>query len=499
MTTIGLARNWYIGLCIVVAAWSAYGQPQDARIQRGDIIYVEVYRASELNQTVQVDDDGNIDLPYIGAVNVSGLDEAGAAARLSGSLKKILRNPRVTVRKTFSPLSSPSTNTMSHGERPDMSLQLVPLKNANAESLYGSLRNMSSTGGNVSFDSNTNTILITDTPEGIRNIVAVVKQLDSMHSQLTQVRIEAKVAEVRAGAFKEMGVRWFAQGDEFGMGFSPPGRQTVGINELRGNISPLSNEIVSTGGNQGQASTNREFLDANSDRRLQLPVNIPTIGQTFFGFAKNGIDVGLMLDMLVSDQKAELLANPMIVTLNHKQALIKMVDQIPYTEFGTEITGAASFSTQFLDAGIILDVTPHVHEDEKGPYVKLELKPEVSFPIGSNNGVPILSKRETETIAHVRSGQTMVIGGILNEDTHDVETKLPGIGNLPIIGRLFKHKEKTKERRELMIFVTPTIYENPEDITWDTMIDMDLDGSTDTVAKVETKTKKKIRKRGGDK
>jgi type IV pilus assembly protein PilQ len=479
MTKRGLRITWILGISLLTTAWAAHAQPDRGQIQRGDIIYIEVYRASELNQSVQVDNDGNVTMPYVGAVNVVGLNETGAAARLSGSLKKILRNPRVTVRKS---LASPNSSVISIGASPDMSMAVIPLKNANAESIYGSIQNMGTQGGNVSFDTHTNSILITDTPGGIKNITEVVRQLDSMHSQLTQVRIEAKIAEVRVGAFKEMGIRWFAQGDEFGMGFNPPPRQTSGINDLRGNISPLTNEIISTGGNTGQASTNREFLGDGFDRRLAVPVNVPAIGQTFFGFAKNGIDVGIMLDMLVSDQKADLLANPMTVTVNHQNALIKMVDQIPYVEFGTEITGATSFSTKFLDAGIILDVTPHVLEDEHGAYVKLELDPEVSFPIGSNNGVPVLSIRKTSTVANVRDGQTLVVGGILNQDNHDVETKLPGIGNLPIIGRLFKHKEKTKEIRELMIFVTPTIYQNPEDITWDKMIALDKDDPAHSTA-----------------
>jgi type IV pilus assembly protein PilQ len=472
MTNKELTTIWTLIIGFLMTAWTVNAQTDQATIQRGDIIYVEVYRVGEMTKSVQVDHEGNVTMPYIGAVNVVGLNESGAAAKLSGSMKKILRNPKVTVRKS---MSSPSSSFLSIGTSPDMRIAVVPLMNADAESIYNTIRGTGTTGGNVNFDPHTNSIVITDTVEGIKNMTEVIGQLDSMRSQLTQVRIEAKIAEVRAGAFKEMGIRWFVQGDEFGMGFIPPPRQTVGINNLGGNRSPLANETVGSGSGTGGGSSggsNREFVGDGFDRRLALPVNVPALGQTFLGYANSGIDVGMMLDMLVSDQKADLLANPMTITVNHQNALIKMVDQIPYTEYSTEITGATTFSTRFLDAGIILDVTPHVLQDEHGAYVKLELNPEVSFPIGSNNGVPILSIRQTSTVANVRNGQTLVVGGILNEDNHDVETKLPGIGNLPIIGRLFKHKEKTKDRRELMIFVTPTIYQNPEDITWDKMIDV---------------------------
>jgi type II secretory pathway component GspD/PulD (secretin) len=100
------------------------------------------------------------------------------------------------------------------------------------------------------------------------------------------------------------------------------------------------------------------------------------------------------------------------------------------------------------------------------------LKAEVSFPIGSVNGVPIRSLRSLSNRAHVRDNQTLVIGGILREDERSMDSKVPGLGNLPLLGRLFKKEEKTDFRSELMVFVTPTIYRRPEDITWDRMIDI---------------------------
>ena len=113
-----------------------------------------------------------------------------------------------------------------------------------------------------------------------------------------------------------------------------------------------------------------------------------------------------------------------------------------------------------------------MYRDEIGPYVKLDLHPEISFPSGIVNGVPIRSVRSSDTVANVRNNQTLVISGIISEDEQNVVTKIPGIGSLPIIGALFRHKEKVKLRTELMIFVTPTIYETPELITWDKMIDI---------------------------
>jgi len=208
----------------------------------------------------------------------------------------------------------------------------------------------------------------------------------------------------------------------------------------------------------------------------------------------SGIDVGVMLDMLIAEDEAEMLANPVTLTVNHKGAHIEMVDKISYTEFGTEITGASSFSTKFLEAGITLDVVPHVYKDDRGPYIQLELNPTVSFPSGSNNGVPVLSTRSSRTIANVRDGQTLVVGGILQEDQRKVVVGLPWISKLPIIGMLFRHKEKTKDRTELLIFVTLTIFQNPEDITWDEMLDT-ADARAEFIDLSEPKKKKRSRRK----
>lgn len=444
-------------------------------IKPGDMVYVEVYRAPEITQTIRVDEKGNIRLAYVGTVKVSGLTEAKAATAVSKALEKIMRRPKVTLTLSQFKGEAPSVRPAT-GRTPDMVLEIIELNNSSAESMHAVIQGMNSPGGHVTYHPSTNSLVITDTPEALKNMRSAIKQLDGMQSQLAQVRIEAKFAEVNVGAMKEIGIRWFAQGDHLSGGSISTPRQLTQNNQVHGGIGPLANEALNSGnssgsGSSGDGSQGRQFIDSPLVQRLNIPAQIATPGQTFIGFVNDGIDFGAMLDVLVSDDKAELLANPMTSTVNHQQARIEMIDKIPYTEFGTEITGASSFSTRFLDAGIILDVVPHVYQDEHSSYVKLDLKPEVSFASGSVNGVPILSVRRSETIANVRNGQTLIVGGILSEEERNVVSKVPVLGDLPLIGALFRHKEKAKDRTELMIFVTPTIYENPEDITWDKMLD----------------------------
>ena len=451
-------------VCLIAFLGSGYStaQPQSA-IARGDVLYIEVYRVPEMTQSYLVRQDGTITVPYVGNVGVAGLNESAAEANIAAALTKILRNPRVTVTKSDVGLMSPAT-----GRSSEMLLEIVPLLNSHAETMSTTMQGMSSAGGHISFDPDTNSLLITDTPEAIKNMMSVIGRLDKMKSQMTQVRIESKIAEVRIGALQEMGVKWFFQGRNLSGGFNPSDDRISQISNLGGNLGSLDNELINpgTGGSFG-----RQFV-GEFDRRLNIPAMVPLAGQAFLGFSTSGIDLGILIDALVSDEKAKLLANPAILTVNHKKAVLKMVDEFPYTEFGTEITGAQRFSIAFLELGIILEVTPHVYSDEIGPYVKLDLHPEISFPTGIVNGVPIRSVRSSDTVANVRNNKTLVISGIISEDEQNVVTKIPGIGSLPIIGALFRHKEKVKLRTELMIFVTPTIYETPELITWDKMIDI---------------------------
>jgi len=455
-----LRRAAAVGLVCLAALASAQ---QSDTIQAGDVAFVEVYRRPELSATVQVGPNGNIDVPYVGSVNIAGLSEAEAAARVSAALKAILKNPRVTISRT-------SPRVASGPRTAEMQTQVIAVKNSNAEVLSAALQGMSSSGGSISCDRYSNAMIITDTPATVQNIMTAISQIDQMRTQATQVRIETKVAEVKQGAMKELGVRWFYKGDEATAGYYPH----TSSDALSGSQSDaMANERL---GGQGTAggitSLSRRFVDEPFfDRRLNVPVQVPVVGQLFFGMMNKDFDIATLLDALVRDNKAELLATPSILAVNHTPAEIKMLDEFPYTE-SSQYFGGQSFSVKFMDLGIKLMVTPHVYQDTGGPYVKLDLKPEVSFASGMANGIPIRSVRSSESVALVRDGQTLVIGGILLSDERNTKQQVPGLGKIPVLGTLFKRKERAHSRNELMVFVTPTIHETPESVTWDRTINL---------------------------
>jgi len=439
--------------------------PEDDVINPGDLVFVDVYRRPELSTTVQVDSNGNVPIPHVGNVNVAGITEAEAGGRITAALQTILKHPRVSVSRTaMRPAAAMPARSAA------MTTQVISLSNSNAKVLASALQGMASEGGSLSFDPDTNTIIITDTPGTIQNMMGVISQLDQMQSQVTQVRIEVKIAEVEQGAMKELGIRWFFAGDESTGGFYPATPQHVRTTGAQ--ADPLANERLGGVGGGGGGGE-RRFVDETPywNRRLNVPLHVPTPGELFYGFLDNGLDIGVLLDALVSDNKAQLLANPMILGVNHKPAEIRMTDEFPYHESSTTF-GGTQYSVKFMDLGIVLNVTPHVYKDATGPYVQLELNPEVSYANGVSNGVPIRSVRSSDTVANVRDGQTLVIGGIVLNDEQTTVQRVPGLGKIPVLGALFKRKERSRSHTELMVFVTPTVHAAPESITWDRMINL---------------------------
>ena len=474
MFSLRITRQWraflFAGFLCLLTGGTALAQT-DTIVNPGETLFVDVYRRPELSSTMQVDQNGNIPIPYVGNVHVAGATEKEASDRVAASLLTILKNPRVTVAHS-------ATRALAAPRTAEMKTQVMMLNNAKASALSKAMQGMSSAGGGIASDDNSNSLIITDTPGAIQNIMAAITQIDQMQSQVTQVRIETKVAEVEQGAMKDLGIRWFYNSKDVTGGYYPaPGQLTWPGQQ----VNPLANEQV---GGAGTGALNNSGLDRRFvggptfDRRLNVPVQVPTVGQLFFGLLKDQVDIGAMLDALVKDDKAQLLATPWTLAVNHKEAEIKMTDEFPYVE-SSQTFGGTAFSVKFMDLGIKLLVTPHVYKDAGGPYVQLELKPEVSFARGMSNGVPIRAVRSSNNVANVRDGQTLVIGGIVLDDERNVVQRVPGLGKLPILGSLFKHKERSRSRNELMVFVTPTIHNEPESITWDRMINLTGDAKAE--------------------
>ena len=296
-------------------------------------------------------------------------------------------------------------------------------------------------------DEANNAIVITDTPMGLEEDARLIKNLDRAPKQ---VLIEVKLVEVALNNDFNFGIQWSAYGQKkdgtyFGAGDTV---NTVGM-DPRGVQSPyvagteVASPLTGTGGGTG----------------VNLPANI-----IYGAFRLGKIASSYMFDSIISAAaskgKAKVLSDPKIATLNNKEAAINITTQIPYTT--SETTGSTppitTTKVTYLTTGIVLRVLPTITSDGR---VSLKLNPDVSqvspTVTAVAGGAPGIDRRSVDTSVIVRDGETIVIGGLIHDFKSEGEFKIPLLGDLPLLGWLFKKKTSERVRRELLIFVTPKI------------------------------------------
>ncbi len=160
---------------------------------------------------------------------------------------------------------------------------------------------------------------------------------------------------------------------------------------------------------------------------------------------------------IVEDSSTEILAKPVITTINGKKAKIELTEEVPYKEleYVSDSGDATSTSYEFKEVGITMEVTPVITDDGM---IKIEVTPEISEVTGyTDDGVPYVSSRKVETNVIVRNGQTLAIGGLIKDTQSITDSKDPFLSKIPILGYLFKSSSNSKSKTNLMIFITPKI------------------------------------------
>ncbi len=296
--------------------------------------------------------------------------------------------------------------------------------------------------GAVSLDERTNAIIIRDIDKNIDHIRTLVQHLDV---PVKQVEIEARIVTVEQGSVDELGVRWGI--------LNRNGSTTVG-SSIEGNVM-WDSDLAQQGPDSlndaaGEGSTIGDFLNVN------LAAVSPSASSMAFQVAKLGNDLLLDLELsaLESEQKAEIVSSPRLITTNKKAAYIEQGTELPYLEASSSGAVAVSFKKAVLS----LSVTPQITPDNT---LVLDLKltqdmPEKSVVAGKGEAMSISTKRiNTQVLA--RNGETVVLGGIFQHTMINKETKVPLLGDIPLLGGLFRHQLKDHAKRELLIFVTPKI------------------------------------------
>jgi general secretion pathway protein D len=176
---------------------------------------------------------------------------------------------------------------------------------------------------------------------------------------------------------------------------------------------------------------------------------------------KQPVDFSATLEALAQDQRNRLLANPRIATLDGRSARIFIGDEINYVKLIQQTQQGANVQTDSVQAGIILQVLPRVHEDRS---ITLQIKPEVSVITGflsvpGGGSLPQLARRNAETTIRLNNGETLIIGGLIRESDIKTIQKVPVLGDLPFFGYLFRKTNTQRDRSEIVITLTVRVLE----------------------------------------
>ena len=269
--------------------------------------------------------------------------------------------------------------------------------------------------GTVEIDARSNKLIVTDSPEKIKQVREFVKAVDVKEEE---VLIEAKIVQVILSDQNKMGVDWEAI-----------------VKDYHNLDLKSSFNILEESSKQGKISIGT-LSDDDYTAMIQA---LNTIGNT------------------------NVLSNPRITVVDNKEAKILVGSTEPYIT-STTITNSSGPTTiseavNFIEVGVKLHVTPHIHKDD---FVTMLIKPEVSSVLRSittsnNNTIPVVETSEAETTVMVKDGVTIVIGGLMKDEKIKTVNKVPILGDIPLLGVLFRNKDDLKRKTELVIFLTPHI------------------------------------------
>jgi general secretion pathway protein D len=298
----------------------------------------------------------------------------------------------------------------------------------------------------VEADETTNALIITADKNLMGELVGMVKSLDIRRAQ---VLVEAIIVELQDVGGRELGVQWLFQNESRGFGSS--------VNSVGSNSALLGNVAGAALG---------DSTDANGDAvntTLNLAAALAGAPGQVFGIGKlqnPGTDFAVLLNALSTDTEANILSTPSLLTLDNNEASITVGQEVPfvtgrYTSTGNSTNPSSPFQTiERQDVGITLKVTPHINE---GDSLILELEQEVSSLTGASSSDLITNQRKISTSVMAQDGETIVLGGLVKDDVQESVQKVPLLGDIPLLGRLFRSNNTKITKTNLLVFIRPTI------------------------------------------
>jgi general secretion pathway protein D len=294
---------------------------------------------------------------------------------------------------------------------------------------------------NIMADKATNSLVITANPEVFYTLSTVIEKLDIRRRQ---VFVEALIFEIRSDNTNKFGVEWRASEP-----LSETGPSGLGGSNF-GNIGAAATTPISSLANP-----------LNATQGLVLGVVDGTMtygGETF-------VNIGGLISALRTEDDVNILSTPNLLTTDNIEAEIFVGENVPFVKSTAQTTGATPITNiERKDVGILLRITPQINENN---YVKLNIFQEISSisPTQLDKASDIITfKRNARTTVRVKNKQTVVIGGLIRNDMMEIESAIPILGSIPIIGWLFKSSSKQNIKTNLLIFLTPHIITTDEDM-----------------------------------
>ena len=308
----------------------------------------------------------------------------------------------------------------------------------------------------IQADEDLNALVIKADPTTMAEIMSIVEKLDVRR---TQVLIEAAIVEISLG-------------DEFELGVDMAGidRNNSSVPFFNSALSPTLAQILGALGPGDTEDEDGNTVPGDFDPAAALgAARQPTLGVGRLD--PNGFSFAVILQAIAASSAANLLSTPSILTLDNEEAKILVGQEVPFRtgSFTTTADGANNpFQTiQREDVGITLTVTPHIHD---GSSVRLEVSQEVSSVIlaslvaDSGASDIITNKRTIDTTILAEDGQTIVLGGLIQDDITTSERKVPLLGDIPWLGRLFRTESEDRDKRSLLVFLRPTVLRDATDV-----------------------------------
>jgi type IV pilus assembly protein PilQ len=322
--------------------------------------------------------------------------------------------------------------------------QTFEITYADVDQVVKALEKFKSAQGSVSCIEGTSHIIVTDTESKVRDIANLIATIDRV---TPQVLVEVRIYDITSKNNLDLGVDWYA------------GRRT----NYNASGFPINDDIIV------QHGGNDTYLKSRTDPSLSASFSAgtnktedTTSAYLRLGLLNKYIDAEAMIRAEKENIDAKLLANPRILVIDNEEATFDIVTEYPYVE-RTITAGSTTESVKFKNVGVKLVVTPHVAGDNM---LRLNISPEFGVVVSrvqvSTSNVPVVDTRKVNTTALIEDGQAVVLGGLRKKETSQQTNKVPILGDVPILGRLFRFDGEATAVNELVVFITPHIIMQPE-------------------------------------